>query len=61
MEIDMQRLLGAVWNKAWLVSMVAIRFLTDFVKRRGFTVFGWYRIALGVLVLLFFGMRGVGI
>ena len=46
---------------AFLVSMVVIRFLTDFVKRRGFTVFGWYRIALGILVLLFFGMRGVGI
>ena len=44
---------------AFLVSLVAIRFLTDFVKRRGFTVFGWYRIALGVLVLLFFG-KAVG-
>ena len=46
---------------AFLVSLVAIRFLTDFVKRRGFAVFGWYRIALGALVLLFFGAKGGGI
>ena len=36
---------------AFLVSMLAIRFLMDYVKRHTFTVFGWYRIALGVLVL----------
>lgn len=37
---------------AFLVSMLAIRFLMDYVKRHTFTVFGWYRIALGVVVLL---------
>lgn len=36
---------------AFLVSMLAIRFLMDYVKRHTFTVFGWYRIALGVVVL----------
>ena len=39
---------------AFLVSMLAIRFLMDYVKRHTFTVFGWYRIALGVLVLGYF-------
>ncbi len=39
---------------AFLVSMVAIKFLMDFVKRHTFTPFGVYRIALGALVLLYF-------
>ena len=39
---------------AFLVSMVAIRFLMDFVRRHTFTPFGIYRIALGALVLLYF-------
>ncbi len=39
---------------AFLVSLFAIRFLMDFVKRHSFEAFGWYRIALGTLVLLFF-------
>lgn len=37
---------------AYLVSLVAVRFLMDFVKKHSFTVFGCYRIALGLLVLL---------
>lgn len=37
---------------AFVVSIAAIRFLMDYVKRHTFTVFGWYRIALGVVVLL---------
>lgn len=37
---------------AFLVSMLAIRFLMDYVKRHTFTVFGWYRIALGAVVLI---------
>lgn len=36
---------------AFLVSMVAIRFLMNYVKRHTFVAFGWYRIALGVVVL----------
>ena len=37
---------------SFLVSMVAIRFLTDFVKRHSFAAFGVYRIVLGAVVLL---------
>ena len=37
---------------AFVVSLAAIRFLMDFVKKHSFTAFGIYRIALGVLVLL---------
>ena len=36
-----------------------IRFLMDFVKKHDFKIFGWYRIVLGVLVLLFFGIRAL--
>jgi len=38
---------------AFAVSLVAIRFLTGFVRRHSFAAFGWYRIGLGVLVLLY--------
>lgn len=40
---------------SFLVSMLAIRFLMDFVRRHSFEVFGWYRIILGILVILYFG------
>lgn len=36
---------------AFGVSLVAIRFLTGFVKKHSFAAFGWYRIVLGLLVL----------
>lgn len=39
---------------AFAVSLVAIRFLVSFVRRHSFAVFGWYRIALGCAVLLYF-------
>ncbi len=42
---------------AFLVSLLAIRFLMDFVKRHTFTAFGVYRIALGALVLGYFLIR----
>ncbi len=37
---------------AFIVSMIAIKFLMNFVKKHDFKVFGWYRIGLGVLVIL---------
>jgi undecaprenyl-diphosphatase len=39
---------------AFGVSMVAIRFLVEFVKKHSFAPFGVYRIILGALVLLYF-------
>ena len=39
---------------AFVVSLLAIRWLTGFVRRHDFKVFGWYRIVLGVLVLAYF-------
>ena len=39
---------------AFAVSLAAIKFLTDFVKRHSFAPFGVYRIVLGVLLLIAF-------
>lgn len=44
---------------AFLVSMLAIRFLMDFVKRHSFAPFGVYRIILGAAVLVWFGIKVV--
>ena len=41
---------------AFLVSLAAIRFLVSFVRRHSFEIFGWYRIALGALVLVCFAL-----
>ena len=38
---------------AFLLSLAAIRFLTDFVKKHTFIPFGIYRIVLGIAVLIF--------
>ncbi|WP_155972066.1 undecaprenyl-diphosphate phosphatase [Streptococcus ruminantium] len=38
---------------AYLVSLVVIRFLIDFVKKHDFTVFGYYRIVLGAVLLAY--------
>ena len=37
---------------AFLVSIVVIRFLMDYIKKHDFQVFGWYRIVLGIIVLI---------
>ncbi len=39
---------------AYIVSMLAIKFLTDYVRKHDFKVFGWYRIVLGLVVILYF-------
>lgn len=43
--------LGIGMVVAFLVSVAAIRFLMNFIRKRDFAPFGWYRIGLGVLVL----------
>ena len=39
---------------AFLVSVVVIKFLMGYIKKHDFKVFGWYRIVLGIIVLLYF-------
>lgn len=41
---------------AFLVSIFAIKFLMSYIKKHDFKLFGWYRIVLGILVLVYFGL-----
>lgn len=41
---------------AFVVSVLVIKFLMGYIKKHDFKVFGWYRIVLGILVLLYFGL-----
>lgn len=44
---------------AFIVSLYAIRFLTSYVKKHDFTVFGKYRIILGTLIILYLILKMV--
>jgi len=39
---------------AFLVSVIVIKFLMSYIKKKDFKIFGWYRIVLGVIVLAYF-------
>lgn len=39
---------------AYIVSLFAVKFLVSYVQKHDFKVFGYYRIVLGILVLLYF-------
>ena len=41
---------------AFIVSMFAIKYLMAYVKKHDFKIFGYYRIILGIVVLLYFGI-----
>ena len=44
---------------AFIVSLYSIRFLMNYVKSHDFKFFGYYRIVLGVIVLLYFGLMAL--
>ena len=44
---------------AFVVSLFAIKFLMNFIHKHDFTAFGWYRIVLGIIVILFFGAKAI--
>ncbi|MFR8052855.1 MAG: undecaprenyl-diphosphate phosphatase [Negativibacillus massiliensis] len=44
---------------AFVVSLFAIKFLMNFIRKHDFTAFGWYRIMLGIIVILFFGAKAI--
>lgn len=47
-------ILGIAMAVAYVVSMAAVKFLTDFVKKHDFKLFGYYRIILGAIVIAYF-------
>lgn len=59
MKGDAQPFSGAEWAAlliatvvSFVVSLIVIRFLMNFIKKHDFKPFGWYRIALGAVVIV---------
>lgn len=46
--------LGLGMAVAFVVSVLVIKFLMSYIKKHDFKVFGWYRIVLGIVVLIYF-------
>ena len=44
---------------SFVVSLLVIKGLMDYVRKHDFSVFGWYRIVLGILVLGYFGINAL--
>ncbi len=42
---------------AFVVSLIVIKFLMGYIRKHDFKVFGWYRIVLGIVVLLYFALK----
>lgn len=49
-------ILGTGMIVAFVVSILVIRFLMNYIRKHDFKPFGWYRIVLGALVILYFGL-----
>lgn len=47
-------LLGVGCLVAFIVSILIIKFLMNYIRKHDFKIFGWYRIALGIIVLIYF-------
>ena len=43
---------------AFIVSIVSIKFLLQYIKNNDFKIFGWYRIILGIIVFAYFMLVG---
>ena len=44
---------------SFIVSLVVIKGLMEFVRKRSFSAFGWYRIALGAIVIVYFAVKAL--
>ena len=51
--------LGTGCLVAFLVSIFAIKFLLGYIRKHDFKVFGWYRIVLGAIVLIYFAVKTI--
>ena len=54
---DQLIVLGVGMITAFVVSIIAIKFLMSYIRKRDFTAFGYYRIILGVIILLYFILK----
>ncbi len=48
-------LIGTVVS--YIVSLFAIKFLMNYIRKHDFKAFGWYRIILGIVVILYFSLK----
>ena len=46
---------------AFVMSVMSIKLLMGYIRKNDFTAFGWYRIAVGALVLGVFALQAAGI
>ena len=51
-------ILGVGMVTAFIVSILSIQFLLRYIRQNDFTAFGWYRIALGLVVLAYLFIVG---
>lgn len=49
-------ILGIGMAVAFVVSILVIKFLLGYIKKHDFKVFGWYRIVLGIIVIVYFSI-----
>ena len=52
-------LLAVAMVVAYVVSLLSVKFLTNYVKKHDFKVFGWYRIVLGIVVIAYSLISGI--
>ncbi|MEQ8268121.1 MAG: undecaprenyl-diphosphate phosphatase [Parvibaculum sp.] len=57
-EPDDVYVIAAGFTAAFISALLVVRWLVNFVSHHGFTIFGWYRIVFGCLLLVYFTMRG---
>ncbi len=55
--IDELLILAVGFVTAFVVSLAVVKFLMNFVRNHSFASFGWYRIVLGIIVVLYFIFR----
>lgn len=46
---------------AYVVSIVAIKFLLGYIRKHDFKAFGYYRIVIGILIILYFAISGAAV
>ncbi len=46
---------------AYIVSIFSIKFLMGYIRKHDFKAFGWYRIVLGILVIIYFAISGAAV
>jgi undecaprenyl-diphosphatase len=62
LSFDDAAVIAVGFAAAFVSAVLVVSSLLDFVSRRGYAVFGWWRIGVGVAALVaLFGMRGAGV